>query len=93
MSAEAVAVGLEVKGGGELVGGFGGRKVEIIMETEGLDGEGRVVSEDTDGVVVDFEAVSDGFNDDGGVGVGDQPMELGGRELVAEGSVGKVEVC
>lgn len=93
MSAEAVAVGLEVKGGGELVGGFGGRKVEVIVEAEGLDGEGRVVGEDADGVVVDFEAVSDGFNDDGGVGVGDQPMELGGRELVTEGSVGKVEVC
>ena len=90
---EAVAVGLEVKGGGELVGGFGGGKVEVIVETEGLDGEGRVVGEDADGVVVDFEAVSDGFNDDGGVGVGDQPMELGGWELVAEGSVGEVEAC
>ena len=41
------------------------------METEGLDGEGRVVGEDADGVVVDLEAVSDGFNDDGRVGVGD----------------------
>ena len=87
-----MAVGLKVKGGGELVGGFGGGKVEVIVETEGLDGEGRVVGEDTDGVVVDFEAVSDGLHDDGGVGVGNQPMELGGWELVAEGSVGEVEV-
>ena len=71
VGAEAVAVGLEVKGGGELVGGFGGGKVEVIVETEGLDGEGRVVGEDADGVVVDLEAVSDGFNDDGRVGVGD----------------------
>ena len=93
MSAEAVAVGLKVKGGGELVGGFGGGKVEVIVETEGLDREGRVVGEDADGVVVDFEAVGDGFHDDGGVGVGDQPMEFGGWELVAEGSVGEVEVC
>ena len=92
VGAEAVAVGLEVKGGGELVGGFGGGKVEVIVEAEGLDGEGRVVGEDTDGVVVDFEAVGDGFNDDGGVGVGDQPMEFGGWELVAEGSVGEVEI-
>ena len=51
VGAEAVAVGLEVKGGGELVGGFGGGKVEVIVETEGLDGEGRVVGEDADGVL------------------------------------------
>ena len=42
MGAEAVAVGLEVKGGGELVGGFGGGKVEVIVETEdGRIGWGR----------------------------------------------------
>lgn len=57
VSAEAVAVGLEVELVGELVGGFAGGEIEIITKTEGLDGEGRVISKNTDGVVVNFETI------------------------------------
>ncbi len=70
----------------EVVDRGGGGEIHVIVEVEELFVERRVVGEDVGGVVIDFETVHDGLDDDGGAGgVANHPMEFGGRETFAEG--------
>lgn len=64
--------------------------MHVIVEPEKLLVEGGIVGEDAGGVVVDFEAVGDGFDDDGFSLIVDDPMEVGGRKFSTEGDVGEV---
>ncbi len=91
-SAHAAAVFGEREVRGEFVFGGGGGKVHVVIESEELFVERRVVGEDAGRVVVDFETVGDGFDDDTGAGeVGNHPMKFGGGEVVAEGKTAEVD--
>lgn len=81
----AAAVFGEGKVGSEVVDRGGGGEIHVIVQVEELFVERRVVGEDVGGVVVDFETVHDGFDNDGGAGgIVNHPMELGGREFWSE---------
>ena len=56
----------------------GGRgELHIVVELEQLIGEGRIVGENADGIVVNVKVVFHGLQGDGFGSVGDQPVELG----------------
>lgn len=90
--AHATAVGREVNTRGESINRGFGRKMLIITELKELLVEWRVVSEDADRVVVDFEAVGDGFDSDAFFAIVDNPVKLGSGELVREGKVAEVHL-
>lgn len=65
----------------------------IVIEAEDLLGEGRVIGEDAEGIVIDLETGSGGLDGDRGVEVGNHPVEFGSGELGAEGGGGEVELA
>jgi len=68
--------------------------VHVVIESEELFVKRRVVGEDACRVVVNLEAVGDGFDDDAGAGeVGNHPMKFGRWELRAETEITEVEFC
>ncbi len=93
-SAHAAAVFGEREVRGEFVFGGGGGKVHVVIESEELFVERRVVSENAGGVVVNLEAVGDGLDDDAGAGeVGNHPMKFGSGQVGAEWETAEVEFC
>ena len=69
----------------------GGRgELHIVVELEHLIGEGRIVGENADGIVVNVKAVFHGLQGDGFGSVGDQPVELGQGQLLTERNVREV---
>lgn len=88
--AHAAAVKREVDARSEGIDWGFGRKVLIITELEELLVKWRVVGEDANRVVVDFEAVFDGFDDDAFFAIVDDPVELGSGELIGEAEVAEV---
>lgn len=91
--AHAAAVFGESEVGGEVVfRGFGG-EVLVIAELEIHFVERGIVGKDAGRVVVDFEAVGDGFDGDSGAGgIRDDPVEFGSGELVAKVEVAEVHL-
>ena len=66
--------------------------MHVVIESEELFVERRVVGEDAGGVVVNLEAIGDGFDDNTSAGeVGNHPMKFGGGEVVAEGKTAEVD--
>lgn len=67
--------------------------MHIIVEPEELFWEGWIVGQDAGRVVINFETISDGFNDNTGTGgVRKYPVKFGSWELVAEADVGQIEI-
>lgn len=81
----AAAISREIIGGSEFVLGSLGGKMLVVAELEALLVERRVVGQDADGIVVDLEAVFDGFDDDTSASsVGNLIVELGSGELITK---------
>ena len=91
-STHAAAVFLEVIARSESIDWRRGGEVHIIIETEKLFREGWVVGQNADRIVVDFESVSNGFDDDAFFVVANHPVEFGGRKLVIEIKITKVHL-
>lgn len=61
----------------------------VVAKLEELLVEGWVIGETADRVVIDFEAIGDGFDSDGGAGsISHNPVKFGSGEMF-----GKVEVA
>lgn len=92
-SAYAAAVFLEGDVWRESVFWGVGGEIAIVVKIEKLFVEGRIVGEDAGRVIVDFETVFSRFDDNAGAGgVVQNPMELGGGKVGAEGEAAQVEV-
>ena len=85
-----------VRGKGEgfrkSIDGFIGREIDKVVEPLELNGEGRVIGKDADGILINFQAVFGGFGDDGSGAIRDEPMERGDGQAVAEGEVDEVDI-
>ena len=93
-SAHAAAIFGEREVRGEFVFGGGGGKVHVVIESEELFVERRVVGEDAGRVVVNLETIGDGFDDNAGAGeVGNHPMKFGSGKVGAETEITEVEFC
>lgn len=90
--AHAAAIKREVDLGSDGVDGVLCGQVLVIAELEELLVERRVVGEDADRVVVDFETVFHGFDNDAAGRVSDDPVKLGNGELVGEVDIAKIEL-
>lgn len=86
-AAHAAAVLVELNVWRKLCRRSGRGNVAVIIETEQLNVEGRIVGHDADRVGINMDAVLYGFQDDGSGLVGDHPVERRDRKLVAEGNV------
>ncbi len=54
--------------------------------------ERRIISEDADGIVVDFQSIGDRLDNDAiAASVGNYPVELGDRELVIKINIAEVD--
>lgn len=90
--AHAAAVLLEVVAGSEMIFGRSSGKCHVVVKAEELLREWGIVGQDTDWVIVDFEAVGGRFDDDMLFVVANHPVELGGGKLVAEVKVAEVHL-
>ena len=68
-----------------------GREMHVVVQRKHLLVKRRVVRHDADGVVVDFEALTNGLHRNHLVPVGDEPVQLRQRQLLAEGLVDQVD--
>ncbi len=87
-AAHTAAVFGEGDVGGEGVFGVRSGEMAVVVKAEELLVEGWVVGKNAGWVVVDFEAVNDGFDDDTFLAIGDNPVEVGRRKLETEGDIG-----
>ena len=68
--------------------------MHVVIESEELFVERRVVGEDAGRVVVNLETIGDGFDDNAGAGeVGNHPMKFGSGKVGAETEITEVEFC
>lgn len=81
----AATIGSEFDTRGEIVDGFFGGEMLVVVKLEKLFVKRRVVGKDADGVIVNLEAVFYRFDSDASARfVGDEPVELASGELVGE---------
>ena len=89
--AHAAAVGMQRHLRREAVLRLAGREMHVVVQRKHLLVKRRVVRHDADGVVVDFDALANGLHRDRLVPVGDEPVQLRQRQLLAEGLVDQVD--
>lgn len=90
--AHTATVSLEVNLRGKIVDRALGGKMLVIIELEKLLIERRIISKYANRIVIDFEASGDRFYDDASGVIANDPMELGGRELIREREVTEVHL-
>lgn len=84
---EAAAVDGQIEAVRKGAGGGAGRQCAVVVQREKLLRERRVVRQHAGGVVVDVQAVGGRFHHDAAGFVGDEPVQLRQRQLVAERDV------
>ena len=89
--AHALAVRGQGQLGGETVNGRLRRQIEVVVQGEGLEGEGRLVGEHPHGVVIEVQAVRHRLGHKAAGPVGHDPVQGGEGELGAELELGGVD--